>query len=339
MKFVHTADTHLGFEITKIVQSDHQGRQNRADSIFENFVTIVEHAIEIEADLFIHSADLFNKYYIPREFLDELIRPFTDLVRAGIPVLLIPGNHERSEFPFDLFHGVKNVFVFDRPKSLCLTLDGYSVGIAGFPFIREDSRRTFLRALKETEYSELRSDFNILVSHQAFDQAAVGPADFTFREGRPDTVSRHTIPLDFEYIAAGHIHRYQVLSHPLRPGLNIVYPGSTQRISFAEMNEEKGFVEGEVLHHRIETRFIPLPVYDMEIVEIAAAGLSTKDLKEAIESQFWRFHHALVIRFNLTGGKRLSDYPDLDFQRLRTKMPPVLECQFMMRAGKRWVMR
>jgi DNA repair exonuclease SbcCD nuclease subunit len=339
LKFIHTADTHLGFEITKLAQSDPVGRQNRADSIFGNFVSIVEHAIEMGTDLFIHSGDLFNKYYIPREVLDALIRPFTDLVRAGIPVLLIPGNHERSEFPFDLFHGVKNVFVFDRPKSLSLTLDGYSVGIAGFPFIREDSRRAFLKALEETEYEGLRSDFNILVTHQAFDQATVGPIDFTFREGRPDTVSRQSIPLDFEYIAAGHIHRYQILPHPLKPQLKFVYPGSTQRISFAEMNEEKGFVMGEVLNNRIETRFMPLPTYDMEIVEVEAVGLSTQDLEEAIEAQFWRFDQDLVIRFNLTGGKRLSDYPDLDYQRLRAKMPPILECQFMMRAGKRWVMR
>ena len=339
MRFIHTADTHLGFEVTKIAQSDPEGRQNRADAIFKNFETIVQSAIEMEADLFIHSGDLFNKYYIPREILDDLTRPFMHLVNTGIPVLLIPGNHERSEFPFDLFHGNRNVFVFDRPKSLSLTLDGYSVGVAGFPFIREDSRRIFLKALEETEYAGLRSDFNILVTHQAFDEATVGPVDFIFRKGRPDTVSRQTVPLDFEYIAAGHIHRYQILSHPLKPGLEFVYPGSTQRISFAEMNEEKGFVVGEVLNDRIETRFMPLPVYDMEIVEIAAAGLSKGDLEEAIEAQSWRFEEDLVIRFNLTGGKRLSDYPDLDFQSLRAKMPPILECQFVMRAGKRWVMR
>jgi DNA repair exonuclease SbcCD nuclease subunit len=337
LKFIHTADTHLGFEITKIAQSDPRGRQNRADTIFQNFVSMVEHAIEIEADLFIHSGDLFNKYYIPRGILDELIRPFMKLVNAGVPVLIIPGNHERSEFPFDLFHGAKNIFVFDRPKSLSLTLDGYSLGVAGFPFIREDSRRTFLRALEETEYSGLRSDFNILVTHQAFDQATVGPVDFTFREGRPDTVSRQSVPLDFEYIAAGHIHRYQILSHPLKPGLHFVYPGSTQRISFAEMHEEKGFVMGEVLNDRIETRFMPLPVYEMEIVQIEAVGMSARDVEEAIKSQFWRFREDLVIRFNLTGGKTQSDYPDPDYQKLRAKMPPILECQFVLRAGERCV--
>jgi DNA repair exonuclease SbcCD nuclease subunit len=339
LKFVHTADTHLGFEITKTAQSDPHGRKSRADSIFQNFVTVVDHALEIEADLFIHSGDLFNKHTIPRDILDALIEPFMDLASAGIPVLIIPGNHERSRFPFDLFHGAKNIFVFDRPKSLSLTLEGYSVGIAGFPFIREDSRRTFLKALEETDYGELRSDLNILVTHQAFDQATVGPVDFTFREGRPDTVSRRTIPLDFDYIAAGHIHRYQILSHPLKPGLHFVYPGSTQRMSFAERQEEKGFVEAEVLHNRIETRFRPLPVYDMEIVDIAAAGLSAGDLEELMKGQFWRFDQDRVLRFTLTGGSRLSDYPDLDFESLRAAMPPILECQIAIRAGKRWVLR
>ena len=119
------------------------------------------------------------------------------------------------------------------------------------------------RALGDTEYHPLRSDFNLLVTHQAFDQACVGPAGFVFSPGRQDTVSRKTIPLDFEYIAAGHIHRYQVLDHPLKPGIKFVYPGSTQRISFAEMDEDKGFVEAEVLNNRIETRFLPLPVYTL----------------------------------------------------------------------------
>lgn len=196
-----------------------------------------------------------------------------------------------------------------------------------------------MKALEETEYGGLRSDFNILVTHQAFDQATVGPADFTFKEGRTDTVSRRTVPLDFEYIAAGHIHRYQVLSHPMKPGLKFVYPGSTQRISFAEKDEEKGFILGEVLNERIETWFLPLPVYDMEVVRIEAAGLSRRECEERVRGQFWRCHQDLIIRFDLTGANRLAEYPEPDFQALRSSMPPVLECQFALRAGKMWVMR
>ena len=337
MKFIHTADTHLGFEVIRTAPSDGAGRKRRAQSVFENFLKVLEHALTIEADLFIHSGDLFNKYYIPQEKLDELISPVTALTKAGMPLVIIPGNHERSEFPFDLFHGIPGIYVLDRPKSLILTLGGYEVGLAGFPFIREDSRRTFLKALEETEYADLRSDFNILVTHQAFDEALVGPVGYRFKAGRPDTVSRSTVPLDFEYIAAGHIHRYQILPHPLRPRLSFVYPGSTQRMSFAEADEEKGFVEGEVVNDRIETRFVPLSAWDMEIVEIEAAGRSPDDVEKAIRDQFWRFSEDLVIRFNLVGGSAAGDYPEVDFHRLRKEMPAVLECQFAIKGRRRWI--
>jgi DNA repair exonuclease SbcCD nuclease subunit len=339
LKFVHTADTHLGFEITRTAQSDPEGRRRRSDAIFRNFLKVLQHAVNIEADLLIHSGDLFNKYHISRDILDKLIRPILDHAKVGMPILVIPGNHERSEFPFDLFQGASGIYVFDRPKSLLLNLNGYAVGIAGFPFIRNDSRRMFPEALRQTEYGDLRSDFNILITHQAFDRARVGPEDFTFRPGRPDTVSRHTVPVDFEYIAAGHVHRSQILPHPAKPGLNFVYPGAIQRMSFAEMYEDKGFVEGEVLNGRIETRFIPLPVYEMEIVEIDASGLTARACEKAIMDQSWRFDEDRVIRFNLIGGKKRGDYPDMDFDTLRSKMPPVLECQFALRAGKNWILR
>ena len=160
-----------------------------------------------------------------------------------------------------------------------------------------------------------------------------------FRPGRSDTVSRDMVPTDFDYIAAGHIHRYQVLPHPRKPSLPFVYPGSIQRISFAEMYEEKCFVEGEVLHGRIETRVIPLPVYDMEIVHLDISGMTSVDCKEALISQSWRLNEDMVIRFNLTGGRRATDYPEMDFQKIREIMPPVLECQFAIKTSKGWLMR
>ncbi|MBN2033443.1 MAG: metallophosphoesterase [Deltaproteobacteria bacterium] len=339
MKFIHTADTHLGFELIKTAPPDEAGRKRRAQSVFDNFVAAVEHTLAVEADLFIHSGDLFNKYYIVREKLDALISPFDALSKAGVPAVIIPGNHERSEFPFDLFHGLRGIYVLDRPKSLLLSLNGYSVGIAGFPFIKDHVKSSFLNALNATEYAGQRSDFNILVTHQTFDEALVGPVGFRFKAGRPDTVSRDTVPLDFEYIAAGHIHRYQVLPHPLKPGLSFVYPGSVQRMSFAEMDEEKGFVEGEVINGRIETRFIPLPAWEMKIVEIEAAGRSPREVENTIRDQFRRFNQGLVIRFNLVGGVAACDYPEIDFCRMRAEMPRVLECQFAIRAKTRWIHR
>ena len=74
LKFIHTADTHLGFEITKIAQSDPLGRQNRADSIFENFVSIVEQAIEIEADAILKGTRVDGVYDRDPEQFDDAIK-------------------------------------------------------------------------------------------------------------------------------------------------------------------------------------------------------------------------------------------------------------------------
>ena len=112
MKFVHTADTHLGFEITRVAKSHAEGRLKRADHIFKNFIKTI--ALDIEADFYVHSGDLFNKYYISREILDELVNPLIQLSKYGVKVFIIPGNHERSAFPFDLFHGASNIFVFSE---------------------------------------------------------------------------------------------------------------------------------------------------------------------------------------------------------------------------------
>jgi hypothetical protein len=77
----------------------------------------------------------------------------------------------------------------------------------------------------------------------------------------------------------------------------------------------------------------------MEIVEIECAGRTAVDCEEAIKSQFWRFDQDLVIRFSLTGGTKKGDYPDIDFDGLRSAMPHVLECQFAIKTRQRWILR
>jgi len=339
LRFVHTADTHLGFDLLKRIPPDPEGRRRRAEAISANFRRVVDHAREAEAHLFIHSGDLFHSHALPREALESFIRPIADLARSGMPVVILPGNHDRSVFPFDLFHGEKNIYVFDRPHSLVLTLNGYDVCLAGFPFLRNDSRRLFPSAMEETGYAGIRADLKILVTHQTFDGARCGSGGFTFTARRPDTFPRRELPPDLDYVAAGHIHLHQVLFHPLKPELKVVYPGSIQRMSLAERREPKGFVEAEVEGNTIQIRFRPLPTLEMEVVGIRAVGLTAQELRRVIRGHYWRFHADLVIRFQLTGGEVPSDYPELDFDEIRAEMPPVLECTFAVQVKDRWILK
>lgn len=54
------------------------------------------------------------------------------------------------------------------------------------------------------------------------------------------------IPDAFDAVLAGHIHRRQILNGRVRAegrAVPVIYPGSTERTSFAEKNEEKGFFD------------------------------------------------------------------------------------------------
>lgn len=37
--------------------------------------------------------------------------------------------------------------------------------------------------------------------------------------------------------------------------------------------------------------------------------------------------------------EKASDYPDIDFNKIRAEMPPVLECQFAIKVGTDWMTR
>jgi DNA repair exonuclease SbcCD nuclease subunit len=77
----------------------------------------------------------------------------------------------------------------------------------------------------------------VLAAHQSFDGARV-PA-FTFREGgHAETVGPRHLPAGVQWILCGHIHTRQVT----RLGeARIVQPGSTERASFEERAETKGY--------------------------------------------------------------------------------------------------
>jgi DNA repair exonuclease SbcCD nuclease subunit len=98
---------------------------------------------------------------------------------------------------------------------------------------------------------------------------------YTFTRGR-DVVAWNDLPPEFDAVLAGHIHRHQILNRRAREngGPVVVYPGSTERTSFAEADEAKGycrmvFDSGTGGEWRLDaTEFVPLPSRPMLTVRL-----------------------------------------------------------------------
>ena len=91
MKIVHLADTHLGFR--QLHRVNDAGRNVREQDVYDAFADAIEIAIGLDPDAVIHAGDLFDSYHPSSAALGAALDGFTRLREAGIPMVVIAGNH------------------------------------------------------------------------------------------------------------------------------------------------------------------------------------------------------------------------------------------------------
>lgn len=211
------ADTHLGL----------------GENHFEAYERVLEHARDV--DLVVHGGDVLYRSQVKPGLVDRAFEPLKRIADRGVPVAVVPGNHERSAIPYPLLAMHPGIHIFDRPRTVSLRVNDVNVAITGFPCERNGIRDRF-DALMDA-CARVEADITLLAVHQSIEGARVGPVDYTFRNG-PDVIPRRAIPRRFSAVLAGHIHRHQVLD----AGMPVFYPGATERTSNAEAGEVKGCV-------------------------------------------------------------------------------------------------
>ncbi|MGZ7032250.1 MAG: metallophosphoesterase family protein, partial [Thermoanaerobaculia bacterium] len=227
------ADTHLGL-----------GERREHFAAFERALLP---AYRGEVDLVVHGGDVFFRSRVKPGLVLRAFEPLKRLADSGVPVVVVPGNHERSAIPFPLLAAHPGVHIFDRPRSFALRARGLNVMIAGFPNERDDINRRFADLVERTG-SRTDADVRLLCVHQTVEGATVGPVGYVFRRA-PDVIAGRLIPSGFAAVLSGHIHRHQVLTEDLQGralGAPVFYPGSTERTSNAERHEAKGYVTMEI---------------------------------------------------------------------------------------------
>ena len=306
------ADTHLGFDLPLRPRVE---RRRRGSDFFANFRRALEPARTGRVDLVVHGGDLLYRSKVRRELVYRAFEPLMG-VAAEVPVVVVPGNHERSAIPYPLLAAHPGIHLLDRPRTLALEVGGHRVAVVGFPFERHAVRDRFPRLLDETGWREIPAPVRLLSVHQTFEGARVGPSGYTFRSAA-DVIRGRDIPRGFAAVLAGHIHRHQVLTRDLsgRPlAAPVLYPGSVERTSTAERHEAKGFVTLELSPGpdggRVDGwEFHELPARPMIDLELRADGLGRNAMRDRLTDLLHGVDPDAVVRLTLSGevDPRASD--------------------------------
>ena len=133
---------------------------------------------------------------------------------------------------------------------------------------------------------------------------------YTFRRGE-DVIRGRDLPTGFAAVLAGHIHRQQVLTEDLsgrRLAAPVFYPGSVERTSGAERDEEKGFMTLEIEPdvatggRLVSSTFHPLPARPMIDLELDVDGLSGERIERRLRRLLNDLDPDSVVRIRVSGA-------------------------------------
>jgi len=90
------ADTHLGFDLPL---NPRINRRRRGHDFLANYAAALQPALDGEVDLVVHGGDVFNRSRPDSSVVWQAFQPLTRVADKGVPVYVVPGNHERGRIP------------------------------------------------------------------------------------------------------------------------------------------------------------------------------------------------------------------------------------------------
>jgi exonuclease SbcD len=262
MRILHTSDWHVGKRL---------GRHDRMDEHRAAMAEVARLAAEEQADLVLHSGDLFDRSMPPVDALQAGLQGLVGLTDGGSrPVVVVAGNHDSPDLfealaPFLAGFGVHLIGGIKRPDDggvVTVETGGGPAHIACFPFLRAARAVDFMdradkwygsyadriRRICEV-YAEAVADrrarggVGLLVAHFMVGgvkvQVGVPRGERELHMGEAYTATAQAVPTSMDYVAMGHIHAPQAV-----PGAPVPaeYAGSLLQLDFGEAGEQKRVV-------------------------------------------------------------------------------------------------
>lgn len=317
MKFLHTADWHLGKLVHGVYMTEDQSE------ILDQFIKLAE---RVQPDAIIIAGDLYDRSVPPAEAVNLLNETLYRLnVEMKIPIVAISGNHDSADriaFGSAWYkHSDLHVTGKWSPALKGVEIKGvrfHSVPYAEPSVIREilndDSITSHHDAMKKiTEEISSLEDFGekpeVLIGHSFVTGGTTTDSERTLSVGGAGTVGKELFE-PFTYTALGHLHS----PHAIRDD-KVHYSGSLMKYSFSEANHTKMVKCVTIENHHISVEEILLePKRDMAILKGSLEELMRPDFYDRKED---------YIKAVLTDEGALID----PINRLRSVYPNVLHLE------------
>ncbi|UCH82103.1 MAG: metallophosphoesterase [Nitrospiraceae bacterium] len=330
IRLLFLSDTHLGFDMP---QKPRIQRRRRGEEFFIHYHKALEPAFSGDVDGVVHGGDIFFRSRVPVDLVQKAFAPLTEIASQGVPVYVVPGNHERSSIPYRLIASHSNIHIFDTPRSYILRTAMGSILFTGFPYERDNIRRRFPDVMLQTGWKNLKADIYLLCIHHCVEGASVGTQNYhyTFRYTN-DVIKINDIPVAFTAVLSGHIHRYQVLQKDHagnRVSVPVIYAGSTERTSFQESGEQKGYVVIEInaKQKSLQWTFHPLKNRPMFQIEINAEGMGAARLKTVICKKLDHLHSDSIVKLRILGELNNEVFSLISASSLRAMVPTTMNIE------------
>jgi len=294
IKVLHTADLHIGR--TTYGRKDYGTGLNTRIMDYQKCLNFaVSQAILEGVDLFLICGDLYESPHPSQKEQKVLAQCLVPLKAAGIPIVIITGNHDNGNSyentpPTEIFGVLAGMKVVTAPELFTVETKSGPAQIIGIPWplpnmlkakpeyagysrgelnnLTADIIRRFIdnsidfadRSLPLILAAHLEVDGSI--STDGAQRSADSTRDPVFPSG---LFIRH----ELDYVALGHIHKWQDMNEGAQPP--VVYSGSVERGTFSEEAEEKGVVLAEVAKGSTECKRIATPARRMVTIDLTVS--------------------------------------------------------------------
>ncbi|PKQ27794.1 MAG: exonuclease SbcCD subunit D [Candidatus Anoxymicrobium japonicum] len=313
MRILHVADTHLGYSTYRKV--DGEGLNQRWTDVCEAFREFVDFAVSppdgVKVDAVLHAGDFFDSVRPSNRTLAFAIEQLLRLGRAGIKTIIISGNHETPKLKetgsvFRLFEHLPNVHPVYKTAAETIELGAGDRRVLVHAVPQCQTEEQLIKNLDSLE--PVPGAFNILLAHGAL----TGIEEFRTGEFNEQILPSGYLSKGFDYVALGHYHKH------VKVGEGAFYAGTLERLTFAEVDGEKGFIDIRISGDGADIGFVSRKTRPMvNLGEVDCGGLDATDVQAAVERRITdEDASGKILRIHL---KNIAPaiYRNLDFRSIR----------------------